>query len=146
MFLQRLFNFFRGVLFLLIITTGALSAVVFMMPVVILLPIHLISVIKWRRYYSNIISGFYFDFVSSFIYLIGGTKVYVYSDSESVLHDKGCLVMSNHRTRIDWMFSGWCYASLCDRNGELKMLVKESMRSVPIYGWVSFIFIALSIT
>ena len=140
MFLQRLFNLCRGILFLLIITSGALSAVVLMMPIVILLPIHFIRVIQWRRYYSNLISGLYFDFVSSFIYLIGGTKVFVYSDSELVLHDKGCLIMSNHRTRIDWMFSGWMYASLCNRNNELKMLVKESMRSVPIYGWVSYIY------
>lgn len=139
MILQRVFNLCRGCLFLLIITAGALSSIIFMIPVVVLLPIHLISVIKWRRHYSNFISGMYFDFVSSLIYLIGGTKVFVYSDSEAVLHDKGCLVMSNHRTRIDWMFSGWCYASLCDRNHELKMLVKESMRSVPIYGWVSAI-------
>lgn len=134
---QRLFNLCRGVLFLLIITVGALTSLMILAPVVFLLPIHLVSVIKWRRYYSNLISGLYFDFVSSLIYLIGGTKVFVYSDSEAVLYDKGCLVMSNHRTRIDWMFSGWCYASLCDRNRELKMLVKESMRSVPIYGWVS---------
>lgn len=45
------------------------------------------------------------------------------------------LIMSNHSTRIDYMFSGWCYGMLTNRNSNMKLIVRDFFRSVPILGW-----------
>lgn len=45
------------------------------------------------------------------------------------------LIMSNNRSRVDYMFSGWCYAILTNRTANLKMIVKDFYRSIPIFGW-----------
>lgn len=128
---------FRGVIFITLMTCGAFSALFWLIPVVVTIHIHFIRVIIWRRKWANYISGLYFDFLVSLIYLLGGTTVKIYSDSTEILVDEGPVIISNHTSKIDWMFSGWCYAALTNRSAELKMMVRESFRSLPIFGWVS---------
>jgi len=65
-----------------------------------------------------------------------GTKLFVYCDTpEQILTDKGVVVMSNHRTRVDWMYSGWCYGSITNLNADMRVILKDSLRGVPFFGW-----------
>mmetsp|Transcript_24263 Transcript_24263/g.38271 ORF Transcript_24263/g.38271 Transcript_24263/m.38271 type:complete len:142 (+) Transcript_24263:3-428(+) len=65
-------------------------------------------------------------------------------DGDSLPFGENCLIISNHRTRIDWMFL-WC---LCLRYGQLsklKIVLKEPLKSLPGFGWAMqmFLFIFL---
>ena len=33
------------------------------------------------------------------------------------------------------MFAGWCYASKFNLNSSLRIILKDSLRSVPLFGW-----------
>ena len=33
------------------------------------------------------------------------------------------------------MFAGWCYSSYFNLNSNLRVILKESLRSVPLFGW-----------
>lgn len=49
---------------------------------------------------------------------------------------EAALIISNHRTRVDWMFL-WC---LCLRQGQLsglKIVLKESLKGIPGFGWAT---------
>lgn len=65
--------------------------------------------------------------------------------SPQILSDEGSLVICNHRTRVDWMFAGWCFAAINGSNSSLRVILKDALRFVPIYGWglqlMMFIFL-----
>ncbi len=49
---------------------------------------------------------------------------------------EAALIICNHRTRVDWMFL-WV---LCLRQGQLsglKIVLKESLKGVPGFGWAT---------
>ena len=45
------------------------------------------------------------------------------------------VIMSNYRTSIDYLFSGFCYGMLTNRNENMKLIVRDFFRSVPLIGW-----------
>lgn len=63
-----------------------------------------------------------------------GTQVKISGDM--VPYGEAAMIICNHRTRVDWMFL-WC---LCLQQGQLsglKIVLKESLKSVPGFGWAS---------
>jgi len=44
-----------------------------------------------------------------------------------------CLIIMNHRTRLDWMFF-WCYLVRMGYLPNLKIMLKNSLKKVPIAG------------
>lgn len=44
------------------------------------------------------------------------------------------LVMANHQLYSDWVYL-WALMDRVDRAGELKIIMKRSLRSVPVFGW-----------
>eukprot|EP00638_Chattonella_subsalsa_P000833 CAMPEP_0117746638 /NCGR_PEP_ID=MMETSP0947-20121206/8058_1 /TAXON_ID=44440 /ORGANISM="Chattonella subsalsa, Strain CCMP2191" /LENGTH=308 /DNA_ID=CAMNT_0005563985 /DNA_START=522 /DNA_END=1445 /DNA_ORIENTATION=+ len=59
---------------------------------------------------------------------------------DNVPFAENCLIISNHRTRIDWMFL-WC---LCLRYGhlsKLKIVLKDPLKSIPGFGWAMQMFL-----
>ena len=126
----------RGVLFTILLIWGAFCTIFFLLPVVLLVPFHYIRVIRWRRKWADYIVAIYYNFVFSLVKLIGGTKIYIYCDSQEIMSDRGALIISNQRTRADWLYSGFCYSYLTGRTSELKVVSREFLKSIPIFGWV----------
>ncbi|KAJ3137925.1 hypothetical protein HK100_000223 [Physocladia obscura] len=71
-------------------------------------------------------------------------EIVVYSEMEMSEIDK-CVIMSNHQTQLDWMYL-WMVALRKGKGGSLRIILKESLKSVPIFGWgmqfFSFIFLS----
>lgn len=44
-----------------------------------------------------------------------------------------CLLIMNHRTRFDWMFV-WCYLMRVGDLQKFKIVLKESLKNIPIVG------------
>lgn len=135
----------NGVIFLLLLTCGAFSTLFVLLPVLLLLPIHSSVLIRFRRSYVSFVVGYFFCYATFLTSHICGTKILVYCNTPAILNDRGALLIANHRTRVDWMFAGWCYASVLRSTGDLIILLKDSMKSIPIYGWamqvIMFIFL-----
>lgn len=125
----------RGVLFGFLLTIGAFVGCIILSPVMLLIIIPSRRVIKLRRRFASYMSGVFFSYASALLYHICGTKVHIHSNFPAILEDKGVLIISNHRTRVDWMYSGWYYANALGLVSELRLILKESLRSVPVYGW-----------
>lgn len=69
---------------------------------------------------------------------IGGTRVRV-SSNQKLADSVSCFIISNHRTRLDWMYI-W---SLCFRFNiisTLKIVAKADMRNMPLIGWTMQMF------
>ncbi|TPX41920.1 hypothetical protein SeLEV6574_g05859 [Synchytrium endobioticum] len=49
------------------------------------------------------------------------------------------LIISNHQTYTDWIYI-WCLAALFGAPGDIKIVLKESLKHVPIFGWGMIFF------
>eukprot|EP00438_Fugacium_kawagutii_P027089 Skav203909 [mRNA] locus=scaffold228:72261:73591:+ [translate_table: standard] len=70
---------------------------------------------------------------------VSGTKIYIHTTGAMSLEDlqkmSGDLLMiSNHPSRIDWMFL-WAVAIALGRLPGLKIVLKDSLRAAPGFGW-----------
>lgn len=92
-------------------------------------------IIRFRRMYVSFISAIYFSYASALLHHLCGINIYIYSKYSEIFSDKGIFIISNHRTRIDWMFAGWAYGTSVGIIPDLVLVLKESLRSVPIFGW-----------
>ena len=125
----------RGISFLTCLTLACLTSLVLLLPVVLLVLVHSKRVIRWRRRYADVVSGLFLDFAAALHVALCGTKVFVYCTNPDVLTDTGALIICNHRCRVDWMYAGWCYTAITRSSPQLRMVLKESLRSVPLFGW-----------
>lgn len=137
---------FRGLTFMALLILAAISFLLLLLPSLILLPVPIARVIKWRRVYHDYLSNIYLEFVSAMVMhpWIGGTKIMIYTKTPQIIEDRGALLLCNHRTRVDYIYGAWCYASLLNStsngvsnlNSSLRFILKDSLKSVPVFGWV----------
>ena len=110
----------KGIFFFFILTVAAFSSLLLLTINIVLLPIHSLSVIKWRRWWASVLSEVYFDF-AGYVILSLGTKIFIYSEDSDILNNKNiALVICNHRTRVDWMFAGWMLSAINNSNRDLR--------------------------
>ena len=127
----------RGAILYGNLVVAALAMYVLMSPVYLTIFVHSRHVIKLRRWWSDILSEAYLNFAAALLTSrLCGTKVHLYSNTPDIRNDRGALVLSNHRCRVDWMYSGFCYCSHIKSNGQLRFILKDSIRSVPFFGWI----------
>jgi 1-acyl-sn-glycerol-3-phosphate acyltransferase len=55
---------------------------------------------------SNRIERFFFSFAGSLLFFVCKINVVIHGSDKLILHDEGILLISNHPTRLDWMFVG----------------------------------------
>ncbi|KAJ3284463.1 Acyl-CoA:lysophosphatidylglycerol acyltransferase 1 [Rhizoclosmatium sp. JEL0117] len=56
-----------------------------------------------------------------------------------------CVLMSNHQTQLDWMYL-WLAAWYSGKQGSLRIVLKEGLKWIPVFGWgmhfFSFVFVS----
>jgi len=128
-----------GLLFCGLLTGGALTSFIALAPFI---AIHLLAT-QWTLFvqlrHSLVIrpmASMYFNFSAAVIHFLCGTKIIIHSADSLFLADRGVLMACNHRTRVDWMYAGWCYTSCLANNMCITaMVLKKSLKVVPIFGW-----------
>ena len=128
-----------GVLFVALLSAGAVSSFIVLAPFI---AIHLLAM-RWTLFVQlrhtliiRPVAVAYFNFCAAVIYYLCGTKVIIHSVDSLFLADRGILMACNHRTRVDWMYAGWCYtAGLASNACITSMVLKKSLKSVPVFGW-----------
>lgn len=78
--------------------------------------------------------SFWFAFAVGMYELIYGVKIVIQGDVRKLNKNKCCLIIMNHRTRLDWLF----FFSVQARFGSLrrfKIALKDEIRHLPGAGW-----------
>jgi 1-acyl-sn-glycerol-3-phosphate acyltransferase len=131
------FKLARGVVFPLLMTWGAFCVALLIFPTVLFITLPSKRVIRARRTFVSYWCGKYLEYAAYLIENLCGTKVFIYCNTPAILSENnGVLVMCNHRTRIDWMFVGWCYGAAIKVVGDMLIILKDALRSAPVYGWL----------
>lgn len=121
----------------LLMISGAFCLSVLLFPSVLLITIPSKRVILLRRYFISFFCGVYLDFVYFLIESVSGTSVHIYCEDPKILSDQsGVLILSNHRTRTDWLYVGLCYGSFISVMSNMVIILKDSLRTAPIFGWL----------
>ena len=140
---------FRGLLLFTLILLATAAGCVLLFPVVLTLPLHSKRIIRFRHLYISLICAQYYQFIALLYCHISGTKIRLYTNKNSSLSSSSSsssLILCNHRSRIDWVFAGWIFSTMINTNGHLKFVLKDSLKSIPLFGWAmqTMLYIFLS--
>lgn len=136
----------KGIVFLIIILLATAAGCVLLSPSVWTLWIHSKRWIRWRQRYVAFISRQYYVFISLVYCYISQTKLKIYSNHELKNNSSNVFILCNHRTRIDWIYAGWIYTSMIGVSGDVKYILKDSLRSIPLFGWAMQILLYIFLT
>lgn len=84
------------------------------------------------RRWEGLVAKTWLSFGGWLLEKVGGVKLILTGDS--ILPGDRVLILSNHRTRIDWMFL-WCWAARFDLLSSYRVILKSSLRTFPWWGW-----------
>ena len=134
--LRKASNLVCGFAYLMVLVVGVTSTLFLVSPILPLIPFHSLRIIRLRRYYCDMLVGLYLEYAAIALLYLGGTKISVYSEDRGILTDRAPLLLCNHRTRVDWMYAGWCYSRMLGSTSSLRFVLKDSLRAAPVFGWV----------
>ncbi|KAL9140598.1 hypothetical protein ABFS82_14G047700 [Erythranthe guttata] len=124
------FRIFRGLLCLAIyLTTAFMFLVYFVPPVAVIL--RLFSV-RYSRKSVSFLFGLWLGLWPFLFEKINKTRVIFSGDKVPV--EERVLIITNHRTEVDWMYL-WNFALRKGCLGYIKYVLKSSLMKLPIFGW-----------
>jgi lysocardiolipin and lysophospholipid acyltransferase len=89
-----------------------------------------------KKRFAFFFSSLLIDWFAIILMYFGGTKVFVHSKNPDLMKEQGNVIICNHRTRVDWMYAGWCFNMMTsNRNTKNHVILKEGLKKVPIFGW-----------
>ena len=116
---------------------GAYCLTILIFPILLLIVIPSKRVILFRRKIISKLCGYYLEFAYFLVEYLCQTSVNIYCDDLSILSEQtSVLILSNHRTRIDWMYVGWCYGSFISIVSNMTIILKDALRTAPLFGWL----------
>lgn len=124
----------KGILYLLLLSIGAICGYFALLPVAFTVLIPLEIVTKWRAIYVHIVSRHYFGFAAAVIELLCNTQIFIYADTPEILDDIPVIFICNHHTRVDWMYS-WSYSAMLNNFICPSFILKDSLKTLPFFGW-----------
>lgn len=127
----------RGLTMAFFMIYGAFWLSIVLFPSVLLIVIPSRRVVVMRRAYISTLCGIYLNYTYFLIEYLSGTRVHIYCDDPTILSDNsGVIILSNHRTRTDWLYVGLCYGSFVSVMSNMVIILKDSLRTAPIFGWL----------
>jgi len=128
-------------------TFFAVSTVLFMFPIAVLVPFLAFFWIDIRpaKWWIDHLESGWFTFTWWMIEKVMNTNMFISGDEVPKGKKERVLVITNHRTRLDWMFL-WGFFLREGRLRHLKIVMKAMLKQVPGFGWpmqtATFIFLA----
>uniref|UniRef100_A0A6B2FXB5 Lysocardiolipin acyltransferase 1 (Trinotate prediction) n=1 Tax=Myxobolus squamalis TaxID=59785 RepID=A0A6B2FXB5_MYXSQ len=95
-----------------------------------LFPLHFIFPVLFR----SVCDFMMYSWICANVKLMGlfGTKLFVYSETDDL--NQPSLIIMNHKNRLDW-FIYFLFSVYYQDPRKLKIALKNSLRSVPFFGW-----------
>eukprot|EP00755_Sulcionema_specki_P027572 Sspe_Gene.88024::Locus_60160_Transcript_1_1_Confidence_1.000_Length_1323::g.88024::m.88024/K13513/LCLAT1, AGPAT8; lysocardiolipin and lysophospholipid acyltransferase len=124
----------KGVVFgLCLFASSTIGAAVMLAPSLLIMAVSR-SAFHW---WSGFVKTKWMHLVGFLLEYVGGVKIIFYglSPTDHGTLNKPKLVMSNHRTRIDWMLL-WMYFARCVPDfWRLHIVLKDELKRLPVFGW-----------
>ncbi|XP_063692292.1 lysocardiolipin acyltransferase 1-like isoform X2 [Bolinopsis microptera] len=100
----------------------------------IMLPSYLLGVFVPHVYrsYVQFMMGTWLLFPPSMYELLWGTQIRVSGDK--MRRSESCLIVANHRTRLDWMFM-WSVTGRARWSALMKIILRGDLKHLPGFGW-----------
>eukprot|EP01102_Stenamoeba_stenopodia_P014778 TRINITY_DN4953_c0_g1_i1.p1 TRINITY_DN4953_c0_g1~~TRINITY_DN4953_c0_g1_i1.p1 ORF type:complete len:401 (-),score=103.45 TRINITY_DN4953_c0_g1_i1:64-1266(-) len=117
------------------------GAVVLLFPFVVFIPFAL-SVYRTQ---CDLVARSWFMFTIFWTEFVFGAKVFVTGDDTLSNPNESGIIIANHRTRLDWFFL-WSFVARRGRLNNEKIILKDSLRKIPGWGWAmqTFCFLFIS--
>ena len=103
-----------------------------MFPPLLLLLVPLAAARRLLRFWEGQVAAAWLGLGGFLLEYVGGVKVVVTGDA--LPPGERALIISNHRTRIDWLFL-WCFAARLKMLSSYRVVLKSDLRSFPFWGW-----------
>eukprot|EP01065_Artemidia_motanka_P040634 TRINITY_DN5125_c0_g1_i1.p1 TRINITY_DN5125_c0_g1~~TRINITY_DN5125_c0_g1_i1.p1 ORF type:complete len:397 (+),score=129.54 TRINITY_DN5125_c0_g1_i1:64-1191(+) len=138
----------RGLLLLLVMLVSALvGSVALLPPLLLLLPIP--GARPLFHFLASTVAEQWFLLVSLMLETVGGLSCRVWLPEGCDIPADRAFIISNHRTRIDWMLAWPVLARLPGRHlHKLRIALRADMKHLPAFGWAMqyfrFLFIERS--
>ena len=105
-------------------------------PAMFLLPFRSVQVRRIYRALVNMMQLTLLGFIGFMLEVVCGMRLTITGSSEILERRlERPLIISNHRTRIDWLFL-ICLSLRLRRLGSIKIALKEDMKHIPFVGWM----------
>lgn len=124
----------RGLAILLALLGSAFCTYTFAMaPALLLLLMPADCARRLLRTWEGWVAGQWLGFGGWLLEVIGGVRIEVTANA-TLPPGERVLMISNHRTRIDWMFL-WCLAARLQLISSYRVILKTDLRAYPWWGW-----------
>lgn len=120
---------------MLLMIVGVITCTILTLPWLATMPLIHPTIYHIRRMYVESLNKMYFLYNAALITWIGGTSLTIYAKDGRILNDQNLLILCNHRTRVDWMYAGWLYASCLHHYPCLSFILKNDLKTWPFFGW-----------
>ena len=125
----------RGLLFFVLFSFAVFTIDLIFFPTGFLLLFPSTRITLFRRKFISYVHGIFASYITFLVTHICGVRVSLYSSDPDILKEKSnCMIISNHRTRIDWMFAYYYYGTIIRMGSCIRIIVKDLLKSLPIYG------------
>lgn len=122
----------RGATILLLLLVSAFCTYTFAMaPAMLLLLVPTDGARRLLRRYEGWFAGQWIAFCGWLLEAIGDVRIRVMGDA--LAPGERVLIISNHRTRIDWTFL-WCFAARLRLVTSYRVILKADLRAFPWWG------------
>jgi lysocardiolipin and lysophospholipid acyltransferase len=113
----------------------ALGPLLFYSPLLLMVPQLTLMFIHYGLYrrYIDFVTGGYCDHMGALVGVVLGCRPVLSGDNLTRVGERA-LIISNHRTRLDWMFL-WGWIPHEGRNTNLKLMLKQELKKFPMIGW-----------
>ncbi|KAJ3111353.1 hypothetical protein HDU96_005782 [Phlyctochytrium bullatum] len=112
------------------------------------LPIYWMLSYRLYRVYIRLTERLFGSLMVILTYLLCPVELVLYGDTSLLRNDQSLVVMSNHQTLVDWWYL-WLVAWWKGAHGDVRIILKESLKWIPIVGWgmqfFEFIFLSRKI-
>ena len=125
------FKMFKGTLFFMTVFFSSMCGTVLFLPIYFL--VYALN-LDCALFIADTILSTWYAFVVALIELLLDVKIFVKGDAMKLNKNNSCLIVMNHRTRLDWLF----YFALQARYGSLRRYIislKEEIKHIPGAGW-----------
>ncbi|KAL2912156.1 hypothetical protein HK105_208357 [Polyrhizophydium stewartii] len=108
------------------------------------LPLSLVSRRHYRRW-MRFTQRLFGSLMLTVTYVFAPLEIVMTGDHEGLTGDSVAVIMANHQIYTDWWYI-WLFAWFRNAHGEIKIMLKDSLAKLPIFGWgmqfFEFIFMA----
>lgn len=126
----------KGIALVVFLGVGVAGVFFYLLPSAVLVFLSKFpGILRLSQRINLTLNQIYFEFASFLIYYLCGVRVVLHLSDASILQDQSFLVICNHRSTVDMMFTAWCYATFFDSYPHFLFILKDTLRSLPFFGY-----------